>query len=417
MQTGAIKIKTKRAAKTMLEMVSAILPQHWDALGLTVTQNWAMPLPAAPSYFGLRAAIQWIKAAQDVTGNGGVSWGYRARQPVRSALTIGWMPAYPETTGYLIETLLKFAHVTNDPDCRMRAKRMADWEIAIQLPDGGTQGGVYGARPVASSTFVTGQVMFGFLSMYEESRDNLYLDAARRGGDFLLSCLDAKGRFITGYSNFCKSGPKAYEARTGWALAELARETGDSHYRDAARRMAEYALSCQLQNGWFCENDLDFEDRPLTHTIGYVLEGLWEIGVLLEEESFLHAVLHTLNCIQPLIDERGFLAGRWTSKWEPAASWCCLTGSSQIALVYLRANSRFPSPKFVASAEKLLSFVAGTQGRIEVAPALAGGIQGSYPFDGEYGQYCFLNWAAKFYCDAVMQLLSLKGTESNQRPM
>jgi len=389
-------------------MVSAILPQHWDALGLTVAQNRAMPLSVAPSHAGLQAAIQWIKSAQQASGNGGVSWGYRARSPIRSGALLGWMPAYPETTGYLIETMLKYARLANDRDCLERAKRMAEWELSIQLPDGGTQGGVYGVQPVASSTFVTGQVMFGFLTMYQEFNDLRYLEAARRGGDFLLSCLDEQGRFVKGYSRYCKSGPKAYEARTGWALARLGKVTGVRLYIDGARRMGEYAVSCQLENGWFHQNDLDFHDAPLTHTIGYVLEGLWEIGILLEEESFLLAVLRTLDRIQPLIGESGFLAGRWTSGWAPVARWCCLTGSSQIALVYLRANSRFASPLFVESAQKLVSFVAGTQAGAESVPALAGGIQGSYPFDGEYGQYCFLNWAAKFYCDAVMELLALE---------
>jgi hypothetical protein len=397
----------------MLEMFSAIRPQHWDALGLTLAQNRAMPLSVAPSHAGLQAAIQWIKAAQDASGNGGVSWGFRARCPIRSGISIGWMPAYPETTGYIIETMLKFARLENDPNSRERAKRMADWEVSIQLPDGGTQGGILGAQPVASSTFVTGQVMFGFLSMYEDSGDIRYLEAARRSGDFLLSCLDENGRFVKGYSHFCKSGPKAYEARTGWAIAWLGKITGDSRYSDAARRMAQYAVSCQMGNGWFCENDLDFNEKPLTHTIGYVLEGLWEIGMILDAEPLLQVVLRSLNRIQPLIGETGFLAGRWTSDWKPAASWSCLTGSSQIALVYLRANSRFPSEQFVANAEKLLSFVAGTQAQTEVTRALVGGIQGSYPFDGEYGQYCFLNWAAKFYCDAVMEFLSLKGASDH----
>ncbi len=409
MQSTTLKSKTKRATRTILEMASALRPQHWDALALTLAQNRAMPLPLAPSHTGLRAAIQWIKTAQNACDNGGISWGYRARRPIRSGMSVGWMPAYPETTGYLIETMLKFARFANDPDCRERAQRMANWELSIQLSDGGTQGGMLGAQPVASSTFVTGQVMFGFLSAYEEFGDLRYLEAARRGGDFLLSCLDENGRFVKGYSKFCESGPKAYEARTGWALARLGKVTGDKCYTDAAKRMAEYAVSCQLENGWFGENDLDFNEKPLTHTIGYVLEGLWEIGVLLNEESFFQPVLRTLNGIQLLIGETGFLAGRWTSDWKPAAPWCCLTGSSQIALVFLRANKRFPSQQYVASAEGLLSFVAGTQSQMGVAPALAGGIQGSYPFDGEYGQYCFLNWAAKFYCDAVMEMLTLEG--------
>jgi hypothetical protein len=280
---------------------------------------------------------------------------------------------------------------------------MAGWEVGIQLPDGGFQGGVLGAETVASSTFVTGQVMFGLLAMHREDGDGRCLDAARRAGDFLLSCLDERGRFIKGHSHFCRPGPKAYEARTGWALAWLGQVTADARYSDAARRIAGFALSRQQANGWFSENDLDFHDRPLTHTIGYVLEGLWEMGAILGEGSFQEAVLRTLDRIQPLIGEDGWLAGRWTGDWEPAVSWVCPTGSCQIALVFLRAHRRFPRPAFAESAGRLLSFVTAIQTQRGSKPALVGGIQGAYPFDGEYCQYAFPNWAAKFYADAVME--------------
>jgi hypothetical protein len=287
---------------------------------------------------------------------------------------------------------------------------MAEWELGIQLPDGGFQGGMLGAEPVASSTFVTGQVMFGLLSAYQEEGDGRYLDAARRAGDFLLACLDSGGRFVKGHSHFCRPGAKAYEVRTGWALAWLGQAAADTRYSDAARRMAEYAVSCRQANGWFSGNDLDFHDRPLTHTIGYVLEGLWKTGALLDQGAFQEAVLGTLDRIQPLIGERGELAGRWTRDWEPSVSWSCLTGSCQIALVYLRAHRRYPNPAFVRNAEKLLSFVTETQAKGGSKPALVGGIQGSYPFDGEYGQYAFPNWATKFYADAVMEWLLQQGS-------
>jgi hypothetical protein len=189
----------------------------------------------------------------------------------------------------------------------------------------------------------------------------------------------------------------------------LGRVAGEDRYSDAAGRIAAHAVSCQQPNGWFAENDLDNHETPLTHTIGYVLEGLWETGLLIGRDAPLKAVLLTLDRLQPLIAENGFLAGRWSQDWQPAVPWCCLTGSCQIALVYLRANARLPSRSFVGSAEKLLRFVTWTQVQRGTKSALVGGIQGSYPLDGDYGQYAFLNWAAKFYCDAVMEWLSLHG--------
>ena len=40
-------------------------------------------------------------------------------------------------------------------------------------------------------------------------------------------------------------------------------------------------------------------------------------------------------------------------------------------------------------------------------PELKGGIRGSYPFQGGYGQWCVLNWATKFFADSMMDYLTL----------
>jgi len=35
-------------------------------------------------------------------------------------------------------------------------------------------------------------------------------------------------------------------------------------------------------------------------------------------------------------------------------------------------------------------------------PSIVGGIKGSHPIYGEYGKDQYLNWAAKFFADALM---------------
>src|SRR5215469_5076141 len=275
----------KAAARMGLEAINKYSQESREALALTRLENKTVPTAVEPLDAHLDAAIEWIKRAQDSSATGGVAWGYRARRPVRTDLPMGWVGPYPETTGYIIPTMLRYADHCRDSDAVKRAERMTEWEISIQLPDGGIQGGIYGSSPVASSTFVTGQVIFGFVALYKRTNDARIRTAAIRAGDWLLSCMDDTGRFFRGHSLFCAPGAKVYEVRTGLALAELGDALGVRKYREAASKIADFALSRQNPNGWFGENDLDFHDRPLTHTIGYTLEGLHGLGKHLRRQD------------------------------------------------------------------------------------------------------------------------------------
>lgn len=392
----------------MLEEVSKYVPAHRDALHIARSERVSSPRVTEPTQKHLEEAISWLKLAQKRTGNeGGVSWGYRARVPVRSGAHLGWMGPYPETTGYIIPTMLRYARLTGDCESSRAAQRMANWELIIQLPDGGFQGGIYGSNPVSSSTFVTGQVLFGLLEAYREWGSETYREAARRAGDFLLGCLDPTGRFVKGYSHFCAAGSKAYEVRTGLAMAELGMMLNRNTYMEGSSRIADYALSCQQPNGWFKDNDLDWHETPLTHTIGYTLEGLHGLGLLLNRTDCQEAVRRCLNAILKLIGSEGFLAGRWRRDWTPSVDWVCLTGSAQIAGTFLKMHRRFDIPEYLDAARKLLGFVCWTQEIKVQSGALSGGIRGSYPFGGEYGKWCVLNWATKFFSDSLMDYFEI----------
>ena len=162
----------KAAARFGLEAINTYSEESADALAVTrLERHKTAPKAVEPLDRHLDAAIGWIKRAQDSSVSGGVSWGYRARRPVRTNLPMGWVGPYPETTGYIIPTMLRYADLRGDSDAVKRAERMTEWEMSIQLPDGGIQAGVYGSTPVASSTFVTGQVIFGFVALYERTHD------------------------------------------------------------------------------------------------------------------------------------------------------------------------------------------------------------------------------------------------------
>ena len=60
----------------------------------------------------LKAAIDWLKYAQDATKDVGVSAQY--------ILGLGWQTSYPETTGYIIPTMFDYFRFTKDEDFRER---------------------------------------------------------------------------------------------------------------------------------------------------------------------------------------------------------------------------------------------------------------------------------------------------------
>src|SRR5688572_31712126 len=65
--------------------------------------------PVAPTHEPhLQSAIDWIVAAQDATPDDGIARGYSvAYNPYFGSA--GWQASYPETTGYIIPTLLEAA--------------------------------------------------------------------------------------------------------------------------------------------------------------------------------------------------------------------------------------------------------------------------------------------------------------------
>jgi rhamnogalacturonyl hydrolase YesR len=152
--------------------------------------------------------------------------------------------------------MLQHADESGNHECIHQAHQMTTRELSIQLVDGGFQGGNLGPHPIVSSTFVAGQVLFGLVAAYERFREDSIRAGAIRAGEFLLQSLDETGRFVRGYSHFCAPRAKAYDARTGLALAKLSDMVNDQRFRAAAIRIADYALSTQHANGWFRENDL-----------------------------------------------------------------------------------------------------------------------------------------------------------------
>lgn len=358
-----------------------------DSLGIGLTQP-------ADNRVHLDAAIAWLKQAQDVTGNGGVAqtWLVRSRR---------WAPSYPETTGYIIPTMYRYAAITGDEDSRARARRMADWEIDIQLPDGGVLAGALGDSD-KPTVFNTGQVIFGWVRAFEEEQDERYRDAAVRASAWLCDIMDDDGCWRKFGSPMTGKDINTYNTRSAWSLARTHQITGEKRFLDAAVRNCEWALTQARANGWLETNCLQDNAQPFTHTIAYAMRGLLEIGDYTGREDFMLAARKIGDAMLAALPADGRLPGRFDADWKPTVKWSCLTGDSQLGINWGRLFQITGEARYRDATTRILGFVKQTQQLASDERAVVGGIKGSHPINGGYHPWQYPNWATKFYADALM---------------
>jgi hypothetical protein len=346
----------------------------------------------------LDAAVNWLLRAQSATEDNGVSQGY-----FPLSIPNGWQPSYPETTGYIITSLLKYAKEFEREDIAQAALRMADWEIEVQMSSGAVQGGTVCPRAQqTAAAFNTGMVADGWMSAYEHSGDKAYLSAALRASHFLAADLDESGFFHTN-GDFVRGGEvKTYTCLCAWAMYRAALAADDSYLRESAIRSIEAALRQRNESGWFKNNCLTDSYTPLTHTIGYALQGIFEVGVLAAREDFIEAAKDGLGGALSSLQKNGYLAARLDHNWKPQADFVCLTGSIQLAILCFRFSEQFEETQFLEAGHKLCSFVKATQLLASTNKSMVGAIAGSYPILGEYMVGGYPNWATKYFIDALM---------------
>jgi hypothetical protein len=353
-----------------------------------------------------RAAADWILRAQTATPGGGVSLGYFPADDgagTKASTASGWRAPYPETTGYIIPSLLEFARRFADGDARKRALEMAEWEIRIQMPSGAVQGGpLCPPEKQTPAAFNTGMVLQGWTEAYRETRDARFLDAGRRAADFLVNDVNADGYFKTNGQFVVADKIKTYNCLCAWALYRFGEDSGDDRYRKTAVRVIEAALKQQARNGWFANNCLDRPEAPLTHTIGYTLQGILEVGILAGREDFMDACARGTEPLLATLSREGFLHGCYYADWKPAAFTSCLTGSAQLAIVCYRLFERRGDAKHRDAADRLLNYLKALQTLDSPDPAMNGALAGSFPITGGYMSLGYPNWATKYLLDALL---------------
>ncbi|MDY6828012.1 MAG: prenyltransferase/squalene oxidase repeat-containing protein [Pseudomonadota bacterium] len=373
-------------------------------LGLIAQSALKIDNKADPQHLPhLIAAIDWLCRAQDVrqgcADEGGVSAGWSFED--------GWLPSYPETSGYIVETFLQAAEVLDRPNLVERARRILDWELSLQHADGAFPGhfGEPGSRPVI---FNTGQIMHGLNHGHRQLQHQGCLDAAVRAGRWMLAQQDEDGCWRRSVHNGIAH---TYNTRAAWALLQTGLLAGEPALIEGAKRNLAWALSQQNPAGWFANNAFTVGAVPFTHTIAYAIRGVLESGLLLEDTHLISAAERSAVAVAAALPQNGALAGTLDDQWRPRANYVCLTGLAQMCIIWSRLIERRANQTFQDAVDRGLDYLKRHQRRTGDGRFDDGAIAGSAPFWGDYSRFEFPNWAAKFFADALMLDNRLQGTE------
>lgn len=360
---------------------------------------WGAPVGTDSHH--LDEVVAWLGRAQDATADGGVSAGYD--------LATGWRASYPETTGYIVPTLLHHADICDSSASRQRAVRMGEWLVEVQQSDGSIGRGLWADASGGEKqpeVFNTGQVLFGYVALAEAIGTDGMAAAAAGAARWLAGVQNADGSWS---AHSLHGVPHAYYTRVAWALARAGRLLDEPAWTEAARRNVEWTCALQRDNGWIDRMWFTPGSDPLTHTVAYTIEGLLECGLVLDCEQAWNAGVAACDAAARSFDtadgcrlRNGDLAATVDEHWRASARYSCPTGSAQLAMCCQRVAAVDGRTDLARFADRLLATVKAAQGAPSLPVAQRGGIPGSRPLWGRYASLRYLNWAAKFTADALL---------------
>lgn len=331
-----------------------------------------------------RAAIAWLTKSASVVGGNGFSHSLH--------LARGWLPAYPETSGYILPSLLLATRrygIAGVDDVVVKVWR---WLLNSQREDGCFCG--LDGKP---QVFDTGQILIGANFMLRQEMPGAS-DLIIRAGKWLLSQQEENGSFVA-YAYHAR--PHTYYSRVGAALLDAGQLIDSEKLQHAGMRNLAWTLHQQNAEGWF--NHMSFaEHAPYSHTIIYTLEGLLAGYRLSGEQHMLDAVLLSAsNLLSAIKLHGGLIRSQYCEGFVPVDKEICVTGLCQWSALCFRL-ARLGFSEFKSEAERSLAAAKRLQ-TYSLFIEINGALPGSVPFSGRYMRYAFPNWGAKFFLDALLE--------------
>lgn len=341
-------------------------------------------------------ALDWLHRAFEVTGQLGFAGYYQKRPWERGR----WSNAYPETTGYIIETLLDYEALTLTGRHKALAMQAADWLLNIQLDNGAFQGGLIDS-PSVPSVFNTGMVLFGLEQASREvgTINNPYSIGMAKATNWLLESMEADGSWQIGA--YTPGHVPSYYTKVLWALLLSARHLNLPSLKEKVVRAIKYYHK-RIEPDYFIRDCGFFPGKSaLTHTLAYCLRGFFECAMVLNDEVLYVEAKSIATIFATLIIKHGKAAGEYDSGWRGYYHFTCLTGNCQLSIIFLKLFEKERDELFLTAALMVFAPVVAAQ-NISHDIDLRGTIPGSKPVWGNYFRFRYPNWGVKFYLDTYL---------------
>lgn len=336
------------------------------------------------------AGLGWLIRSIEATGRKGSSHIFsRWRYPFS-----GWHLGYPETTGYIIETLLDYHPYFADYQLNKYALECGEWLLTQQLKDGSFPALLAGSQ--TPSFFNSGMIAFGLLRLQQHKPEQKREKAIQALADWVSKQLGNPGQFAEN----CPS----YFTRAIWGFGLLAAQMKDEILEDKLKMAAGKLSERILENGAVPEWGFGKKDRAFTHTIAYTWRGFLELAHLWQLDDWDEKSKVFLQKLESETEMSPFLAGDYDTEWRGNYSYRCVTGQAQCSLIAFRMFEITGESRYSELGKKLMMAILTDQKEGRFDPQLKGAIPGSVPLWGPYMRGKYPNWAVKFYLDGLMKL-------------
>lgn len=363
-------------------------------------------LKLQPSPYSLKEHIEglvdWIMRAQKATPDGGVSESYHIKYGK-------WQPSYPETTGYIICSMIHAANAGygNKETVRESARLMGEWLADVQLPDGSFQGGNIAVKDPKPAMFNTGQILKGLGDLIREGLDTTgrLRKSADRAAEWMVAMQDPDGAWRKGLSVLANSPVRAYNIRAAWGLARYGKIVGNDKFVQAGIRNGEWLRSVQSADGWFQYMNFNVGIDPLLHTVAYTINGLMELGALTGRDDFVKACRIPAGLVADLQNpDHGGVPGQIAPGYKAAVDWYNTTATAQMGIIWFRM-SQITSESYWADYGRRANDFCRSIHSVELHSPddhVRGGLIGCWPVHAGYGAYWYMNWTQKFFLDSLL---------------
>jgi hypothetical protein len=337
----------------------------------------------------LDKSIQWLKGTEKFSGG----------SSAYSAFGLAWSKAYPETTGYIIKTLLDYDRLYTDSVSKELALRFGTWLLSIQNDNGSWNGGFHPNLKASPSVFNTAQIIIGLHALFIDSKDVIWKEAMQKAALWLSNNVNEEGFWNEGHYNDFNP---TYYTRVAWPMLLANEILKENIISASALKVLDKMSSRVLSNGSFEYWGFKKDQPAFTHTIAYTIRGFIESSILIQDWD------RYAKLTEPAIDRLykfselngGRLPGYLDNDWRIKGNFSCLTGNAQVAYCFFLMYNQHSDLRFVNAGTKLLEYNISKQSR-------SGAIAGSSPIYSKYMRMRYPNWAAKFHADAIMKLDSL----------